>query len=458
MTDESKIREIPSVEKILRKLAELQDVANFDRNIVVSVIRSLLADIRKKMVNGDDIEIREDEILSEIRSRLSYLVGGSLRHIINLSGCILHTNLGRSPLAASALQDVSKYCTHYTNLEYRIDDRCRGSRYQHVVDMLITLVQGESALVVNNNAASVLLILSTFAQGKEVVVSRGELIEIGGGFRIPEVMKVSGARLVEVGCTNKTRLSDYEKAISPETALLFKAHRSNFFMKGFVEDVSVESLAGLAHNRGLYLVVDLGSGLLANLPFITNEPTPRQTIASGADLVCFSGDKLLGGPQAGIIVGRSDLIQAMKKNPLLRALRVCKMTIAALQGTLKLYIEGKENEIPVIRSIILSVDEIKRTCERIIDLVREKSASPDISFSVVPAKSVIGGGSLPDIELPSYAIAIKSSIRSENDLEKTLRMQTPSILGRIEDGRLLLDLRTLLPDEEDLLVESLSRL
>jgi L-seryl-tRNA(Ser) seleniumtransferase len=343
---------------------------------------------------------------------------------------IVHTNLGRAPLAHEALERVREVARGYSNLELDLATGERGSRQDHVASLVRRLTGAEAALVVNNNAAAVLLALAALAEGREVVVSRGELVEIGDGFRIPEVLARSGARLVEVGTTNRTRAADYESAIGPETALLLRVHQSNFRVVGFTELPRPAEVAAVAHRHGLPLVDDLGSGVLAQLP---GEPSAKESLAAGADLVCFSGDKLLGGPQAGVVVGRAELVERLRRHPLQRALRADKLTLAALEGTLRLYLDAP-SRVPVLRMLGDDVAAVLARAERLAGLV---------GGTVEETVARVGGGALPLAELPSFACAI------EEDLAAQLRLGEPPVVGIVRDGRLLLDCRTLADDEID---------
>jgi L-seryl-tRNA(Ser) seleniumtransferase len=350
--------------------------------------------------------------------------------VLNATGVIVHTNLGRAPLAEAALEQVAAAARGYSNLEYDLEAGARGSRQAHVGELLRRLTGAEAALVVNNNAAAVLLALAALAEGREVIVSRGELIEIGDGFRIPDVLARSGAHLREVGTTNRTRASDYEAAIGPETAVLLRVHQSNFRVVGFTELASVAELTRVARSHELVLVDDLGSGAPIDLG---DEPTARTSLAAGADLVCFSGDKLLGGPQAGIVVGRADLVERLRKHPLQRALRADKLTIAALEGTLRLALE-RPDEVPVLRMLREPAQTVRERAERLAVLV-----GGDVEETVARA----GGGALPLAELPSFACAV------EEELAAKLRGGDPPVVGIVRDGRLLLDCRTLTDDDVD---------
>jgi len=343
---------------------------------------------------------------------------------------IVHTNLGRAPLAAEALAQVVEAARGYSNLELDLRSGTRGSRQDHVAAILRRLTGAEAALVVNNNAAAMLLALAALAEGREVIVSRGELIEIGDGFRIPDVLARSGARLVEVGSTNRTRARDYEKAVRAETALLLRVHQSNFRVVGFTELPRLEELAAIAHRHELPLLDDLGSGVLTELP---GEPSARESLAAGADLVCFSGDKLLGGPQAGIVVGRADLIELLRRHPLQRAVRIDKLSLAALEGTLRVYLDAPER-IPVLHMLNENVAAVRMRAERLAALV---------GGTIEETVARVGGGALPLAELPSFACAVEESLATP------LRAGEPPVVGIVRDGKLLLDCRTLAEDDVD---------
>ncbi len=354
-----------------------------------------------------------------------------LRRVLNATGVIVHTNLGRAPLAPAALARVVEVGSGYSNLEYALERGERGSRQDHLVPLLCRLTGAEAALVVNNNAAAVLLALAALADGREVVVSRGELIEIGDGFRMPDVLARSGARLVEVGTTNRTRAADYERAIGPDTGLLLRVHQSNFRVIGFSERPALSEVAAVAHAHELPLVDDLGSGALVS---IGDEPTPAESLRAGADLVTFSGDKLLGGPQAGIIVGRSDLVERLRRHPLQRAFRADKLTLAALEGTLALDLDGSTSEVPVLRMLHEPVERVRARAERLAALV---------GGEVEDTIARVGGGALPLTELPSAACAV------EEELAEPLRLGEPPVIAVVRDGRTLLDCRTLSDAEID---------
>ena len=412
-----RLRDLPSVDELARES---------DDPLAVEAARTVLARAREEILAGadpGDLRVRIADELGRARTP-------SLRRVLNATGVIVHTNLGRAPLPDAALDRVREATRGYSNLEFDLTTGSRGSRQDHVAGILRRLTGAEAALVVNNNAAAVLLALAALAEGREVIVSRGELIEIGDGFRIPDVLARSGARLVEVGTTNRTRAADYERAIGPETALLLRVHQSNFRVVGFTEQPGVQELSAVARRHTLPLVDDLGSGVLGAL---TDEPSAREALAAGADLVCFSGDKLLGGPQAGIVAGRSELVERLRRHPLQRALRADKLTIAALEGTLQLHLDAPER-IPVLRMLREPADDVRRRAERL-------AAAVDGTVEETVAR--VGGGALPLAELPSFACAV------EAELAAALREHEPPVIAVVRDGRTLLDCRTLTDAEAD---------
>ena len=410
-----KLRDLPSVDELARRL---------DDPLAVDAARRVLEQAREEIRAGaepGDLTLRLREELDRVRRP-------RLRRVLNGTGVIVHTNLGRAPLAAEAIARIEEVARGYSNLEYDLSSGARGSRQDHIADILRRLTGAEAALVVNNNAAAVLLALAALAEEREVLVSRGELIEIGDGFRIPDVLARSGARLREVGTTNRTRPADYEQAIGDDTALILRVHQSNFRVVGFTELPSLAQLASIARRHELPLVDDLGSGVLVEL---ADEPSAKESLAAGADLVTFSGDKLLGGPQAGIVVGRADLVERLRRHPLQRALRADKLTLAALEGTLALYLDAPER-IPVLR--MLRDAGVRARAERLASLT---------GGSVEETVARVGGGALPLAELPSFACAL------EEQLAALLRSADPPVVGIVRDGRLLLDCRTLADDEVD---------
>ena len=411
------LRDLPSVDELARESRD---------PLAVGAARAVLARARDEILAGGD----PGDLAVRFHDELAGARAPSLRRVINATGVIVHTNLGRAPLAAEALDRVHAAAESYSNLEYDLHAGTRGSRQEHVASILRRLTGAEAALIVNNNAAAVMLALAALAEGRDVLVSRGELIEIGDGFRIPDVLVRSGARLREVGTTNRTRASDYDTAIGPETALILRVHQSNFRVVGFTELPRLEELAAVAQLHDLPLVDDLGSGALVD---VGDEPTARQSLDAGADLVCFSGDKLLGGPQAGIVVGRADLVEALRRHPLQRALRADKLTIAALDGTLTLYLDDPR-KIPVLRMLGDDAASVQRRAQRLAELV-----GGEVEETVARA----GGGALPLAELPSYACAV------EEELAAKLRRADPPVIAVIRDGRTLLDCRTLTDAEVD---------
>jgi L-seryl-tRNA(Ser) seleniumtransferase len=417
------LRDLPSVDELLRD----QRVAAQPRAVALAAARSALDHARAEIKAGRGVESIVDLVLEEIeRTRRP-----ALRRVLNATGVLVHTNLGRAPLADAALERVAEVGAGYSNLEYDLAEGARGSRQDHLAPFLAQLTGAEAALVVNNNAAAVLLALSALAEGREVVVSRGELVEIGDGFRIPDVLARSGARLVEVGTTNRTRAADYERAIGPETALVLRVHQSNFRVVGFSELPRLADVAEVARRHELPLVDDLGSGALAP---VGDEPTPAESLRAGADLVTFSGDKLLGGPQAGIVVGRRDLVERLRRHPLQRALRADKLTLAALEGTLAAALDPGRGEIPVLRMLHEPVERVRERAARL---------AAAVGGEVEETTARVGGGALPLAELESSACAV------EEELALPLRLGEPPVVGIVRDGRLLLDCRTLTDGETD---------
>jgi len=419
------LRDLPSVDELARRS---------DDPLAVEAARIVLARAREEIRAGGwpgDLAERLHEEIDAARAP-------HLRRVVNATGVIVHTNLGRAPLAEAALDRIRDIARGYSNLEYDVAAGGRGSRQDHVTTMLRRLTGAEAGLVVNNNAAAVMLALAALAEGRDVLVSRGELIEIGDGFRIPDVLERSGAKLREVGTTNRTRASDYEAAIGPDTAVLLRVHQSNFRIVGFTEQPGLEDLAQVARRHELVLVDDLGSGALVD---VGDEPTPRSSLAAGADLVCFSGDKLLGGPQAGIVVGRADLVEKLRRHPLQRALRADKLTLGALEATLAVAIDAPE-QIPVVRMLRESPETVRVRATRLAELV-----DGEVEETVARA----GGGALPLTELPSFACAVGEELAAK------LRACDPPVIALVRDGRTLLDCRTLADDEIEEVAEAIRR-
>jgi L-seryl-tRNA(Ser) seleniumtransferase len=424
------LRDLPSVDELARDV---------DDPLAVDAARTVLERAREEIRAGAE----PGDLAARLREELQALRAPSLRRVLNATGVVVHTNLGRAPLAAEAIAQVVEVARGYSNLELDLRDGSRGSRQDHVAALLRRLTGADAALVVNNNAAALLLALAALCEGREVIVSRGELIEIGDGFRIPEVLARSGARLVEVGTTNRTRAKDYERAVRPETSLLLRVHQSNFRVVGFTELPRVEELAAVAARHGLPLLDDLGSGVLGSgvLADLPGEPSARDSLAAGADLVCFSGDKLLGGPQAGIVVGRADLVERLRAHPLHRAVRADKLTLAALEGTLRAYLDAPGG-IPVLRMLAEDAAGVRARAERLAGLV---------GGTVEETVGRVGGGALPLAELPSFACAV------EEALAAPLRLGEPPVVGIVRDGRLLLDCRTLSGEEIDEVAAAVTR-
>lgn len=455
-------KKIPQVEEILKN-SRIEEL-DYSRTLKTKATREVLEDIRNKIIQCKEdeveklsIEINDENIIIKVEERLYREFSPSLLKVINGTGTILHTNLGRSLLDDSIKEDIWNIISSYSNLEYDIAEGKRGSRYSHVTKMIKLLFGVEDALIVNNNAAAVFLVLNTFAKDKEAIVSRGELVEVGGAFRIPSVMAMSGANLVEVGSTNKTRVEDYEEAITEETAVLMKVHTSNYKLIGFTDAVSNKELKELGDKYDIPVMEDLGSGVYFNMEEygLPHEPTISESIKSGIDLITFSGDKLLGGPQAGIIVGKKEYIDKMKKNQILRALRVDKFTLAALECTIRMYFdeEKAKKHIPTIRMITLTPEELFERAE----VLKEKIDGRDtrINVYIEDGKSTVGGGSMPGEEFDSKVIVLTGDGLTADKIEETLRLSSSHIIGRIKDDKYMLDLRTLNDKDFDRIAEKI---
>jgi len=457
MEKENILRNIPSVND-LAVVVKNSSEEGYSFNLLIECSREVLNDLRQDIRNGKKFLITEDALVEKVKDLLKRKSCNNLRMVINATGIILHTNLGRALLGEKAQAAVRDILYGYSNLEVDLETGKRGSRYSHVEGLLTRVTGAESALVVNNNAAAVFLILKALAIGKEVIVSRGQLVEIGGSFRVPEILAASGATLVEVGTTNKTKLQDYEKVITEKTALLLKVHTSNYRILGFTEEVSIEEMSSLGRKYDIPVVEDLGSGFLVNLKQfgITDEPTVQESVVGGADIVSFSGDKLLGGPQAGIIIGRKKYIDIIKKNPLNRALRVDKMTIAALEATLLEYIyeENILNINPTLKMLTISQEALKLKAQELMDSMNSKISSL-AEISIIESYSEAGGGSLPTTKLPTWVVALKPLKISVTDLVEKLRIGVPAILARIENDRVLFDVRTIQEIEFDVICSRL---
>jgi len=443
------LRDLPSVESLLQSSGKLIDA--YGRPLTLDALRSTLDDIRERFKQDlQTVLPSADLILTQAESYLSAWTAATLVPVINASGVILHTNLGRAPLSDAALRAMEAVSRNYSNLEYDLPKGQRGSRLFHAESILQKLTGAEAAVVVNNNASAILLLLSALAHKKRVVISRTQLVEIGGGFRVPDVMKQSGARLVEVGATNKVRLSDYTEALEQPAALVMRAHRSNFKIVGFTEEPELRKIVEAAHTANVPVVDDLGSGALLDTAKygLAHEPTVQESLAAGVDLVCFSGDKLLGGPQAGIILGKKELMDKIKKHPLARAVRADKTCLAALNATLLHYLKDEaEREIPIWRMISLAPDLLK---------VRAEGWREALGLGeVIESESTVGGGSLPEESLPTFVLALK--VKSPDKFLRKLREENPPIIARTENNKVLLDPRTVLPEQEELLLRSLKK-
>jgi L-seryl-tRNA(Ser) seleniumtransferase len=462
-------RELPSVDELLRTPALTALAVTHGSAPVTDAARAALARLREEIASGlldaTSLRLALDNAASAVETQLRHALSYSLRTVINATGVILHTNLGRAPLPESAFDHIRSTAGHYSNLEFDIESGARGKRDAHVARLFQTLLNGEtksednqpiSTVVVNNNAAAVLLALNTLADGGEAIVSRGELVEIGGSFRIPDVMAKSGAILREVGTTNRTRIADYENAITDRTRLLLRVHRSNFEITGFTEQPTTAQLAELACKRGLPLVEDLGSGALVDLETfgLRGEPSVLDSLRAGVDVVTYSGDKLLGGPQAGLISGYADLVARMRANSLFRALRVDKLTYAALEATLLAYVKRDHDAVPALRMMRLTPDEIGRRAEALAAHAR----SAQLKVEIVDGESVIGGGAAPSSVLPTRLLALACDGLSADQLATRLRASGPPIIARVEEGRVLLDLRTVFPDQDAMISSVLTAL
>ncbi len=459
------MRHIPSIEALLQRPSLVTAASSHGRERVADAARGAAGALRDGLRRSDPGLPTSDEgsvawIEARTLAALRESDVPSLRRVINATGVVLHTNLGRAPLSAEAIARVAEVAAGYSNLEYDLASGSRGHRHVHAERAICELTGAGAAVIVNNNAAAVLLTLAGLASGREVIVSRGELVEIGGGFRVPDVMAQSGAVLREVGTTNRTRAADYAAAVSDRTALLFRVHPSNFRIEGFTERPSVSDLAAVARKLGVPLVEDLGSGWVDagddSTPALRDEPSIRGSLRAGADLVLWSGDKLLGGPQAGIIAGRSDLVDRLRRHPLLRALRADKLTYAALAATLSLWRDSSTRErLPVYRMLTLSAGEVARRAGHVTD---QLGSIPGLHCRLIAGASATGGGSAPQASLPTHLLVVVADGLSANELERRLRQADPPIVARIQDGAVVLDLRTVLEEEDLKIVEVLKAL
>lgn len=458
MSPLDRLRKVPSVSDVLELSLREEWAALYSREQLAAAVREELADLRNRLRAEDELDWKREDLADRIRHRLESVHQFSLRKVINATGIIVHTNLGRAPLAAEAIAHVAEIASGYSNLEFDLTEGQRGSREKHVEKFLTRLLPVEAALVVNNNASALLLILNTLAEGKEVLVSRGELVEIGGSFRLPEIMKKSGAILREIGTTNKTRLSDYQKAIHGNTGMILSVHPSNYRIIGFTEKPTLMELARLGKEHGIPVVEDEGSGIFLDLETfaILEEPRVHDSFEEGVDLVCFSGDKILGGPQAGIVCGKKQWIEKLRTNSLFRALRVDKMVYAALEATLLQYLKGESWRIPVVSMLSTSAEILES---------RAKSWSSDLQkripraeWKVESTTSYVGGGVAPMKGLPSFAIAFSHPDLTPDTIAVRLRESTPSIVARIEEDRIFLELRTISADDETVITAALQKI
>ncbi|HWR15102.1 MAG TPA: L-seryl-tRNA(Sec) selenium transferase [Terriglobales bacterium] len=460
-------RKLPSVDELLRSPQLAAIIESEGHSAVTEAARSVLASVREAIasgaVNAHGVDLALSNLSAVVERQVRHSVAYSLRRVINATGVILHTNLGRAPLGETALQHIAETATGFSNLEFNLDSGERGKRDVHVDRLFARLLmpylsddRGISSIVVNNNAAAVMIALNTLAEGGEVIVSRGELVEIGGSFRVPDVMSKSNASLREVGTTNRTRISDYEHAINDRTKLLMRVHRSNFQIVGFTEQPSLEELVALGRKHGIPVMEDLGSGALFDLREvgIANEPGVGDSIRAGVDLVTYSGDKLLGGPQAGVISGTPELVSRIRSNPLFRALRVDKLILAALEATLLAYTKGDFNAIPAVRMMRLSPDAIRERAESIA----ARLSNTKLRVQLFEGESVIGGGAAPGSTLPTVLLGISSDRQNADHLANELRHSHPPVVARVDEDRLVLDLRTVSPEEDEAVLAALLRL
>lgn len=459
------LRSLPSIERLLERPLASQLSQDLSRERVRDLLREITGELRENLSSGTQSSDLSPQSLTELVERRLELRAAeraqpSLRRVINATGVIIHTNLGRAPLSPQAIEAVSEAAAHYSNLEYDLKLGERGHREAHCRELLARLAGSEAAVLANNNAAAVLLVLNTLAEGGEVIVSRGELIEIGGSFRIPDVMEKSGARLREVGTTNRTRISDYERAISERTKLILRVHPSNYRIIGFTERPSVHQIADLARRAGLPSFEDLGSGCLIDLSSygVNGEPVVAESLSAGISVVSFSGDKMLGGPQAGIIAGSREIVDRVRTNPLMRAMRVDKMTYAAMEATLRLYDRGDAaSEVPVVRAIACTREEIRERAARLCEGIA-RLANGQLKTSLDEGGSVIGGGSAPEVTLPTVLVALQGDSLSAEEIEDRLRSYKVPIITRTERDRVMIDLRTVAEGDEGIMLDAIATL
>ena len=458
------LRALPGVDHILERCAPKPFFQDVPKSVLVNAIRSVLESMRGKILNADSEitpeNLSDEAIIAAVTIAVAKASAPNLKPLVNATGVVVHTNLGRSLLPEAVVQNISVIAGRYSNLEYDIAAGKRGSRHSSVEDLLCEISGAEAALAVNNNAGAVLLCLETFARNKEVIVSRGELVEIGGSFRVPDVMAKSGGILREVGTTNRTHLGDYENAIGENTALMLKVHRSNYSVIGFTAEVSLKELVKLGADHGIPVMEDLGSGTFIDFSKygLVREPTVQDSVASGTDIVTFSGDKLLGGPQAGIIVGKKSIVERIRQNPLARALRIDKLTLAALETTLRLYRDEEKaiRMIPTLRMLTMNIETIEERSSRLAEELKAAGQS-QLDIRIIESSSRAGGGALPMMELPSRCLRIQLEGVSANALEKRMRGNQPPIIGRIEDDAFIIDPRTLEEDELPIIIRAFEK-
>lgn len=460
MGNKELLRKLPKIDELLKEDIVINALKNTLRPIVLEALRESLERFRSDILSNTIEEFEHKDILAYFNSLVEHKNSPKLKKIINATGVVIHTNLGRSLLCEEAVKNVITAAENYNNLEYNLETGERGSRYSHVEEIIKKITGAEAAVVVNNNAAAVMLTLNTLCSGKEAIVSRGQLVEIGGSFRIPDVMKFSSAKLVEVGTTNRTHLYDYENNITENTGVLLKVHTSNFKIMGFTEEVSLEELVALGEKHKVPVIEDIGSGVLVDFSKygFTYEPTVQHSLKKGVDVVTFSGDKMLGGPQAGIIAGKKEYINKIKKNQLTRALRIDKMTLAALEGTLKYYLDEAEavKKLPTLYMILSPKEEHKKRAQRLKSKLQK--ADLNINIKLEADYSMVGGGSMPTEKIDTYVLKIKSGTMSADQLEKNLRNNITPIIVRIYNGEIILDLRTIFDKDFDIIVEAFRNL
>ncbi|MBK5242758.1 MAG: L-seryl-tRNA(Sec) selenium transferase [Clostridium sp.] len=454
------LRNLPKIDELLQEESIKEQLGNNIRGLVVDSIRETIESYRNAILKNEIESFTKEQVIIDSIKLLNKKNSPKLKKVINATGIVVHTNLGRSLLSKNAIEQVINVSGNYNNLEYDIEKGKRGSRYSHIEDILIKTTGAEAAMVVNNNAAAVMLVLDTLCREKEAIVSRGQLVEIGGSFRVPEIMKFSGAKLVEVGTTNRTHLYDYADNITENTGVMLKIHTSNFKIMGFTQEVSIEELVKLGNEKGIPVVEDIGSGVLIDYVKygLQYEPTVQESIRKGLDVVTFSGDKMLGGPQAGIIVGKAKYIDKMKKNQLTRALRIDKMTLAALEGTLVHYLEEAEaiKNIPTLMMLLCPITELKKRAQKLKRKLQNKRSK--FTFMIDVDYSMVGGGSMPTEKMETYVIKVKSDIFTAQQIEERLRMNKVAIIVRINNNEVLMDLRTLFQEDYEIITEAFSEM